>query len=551
MNTKLRGFLIFFTSLFIIVALGLAGYQGYKSYKTNRFIGLGDESVEKGDWAVARYWYQNALDVDNTNNRAISQLCYYADFFRDPNTVEWWKQYVEIEPESQNVKLSYAEILMRHIHLDEAGEMLQSITPEPDLEARYANIYSAYYIATGDLAKAEQYARDAIEKNPDADQLKLNLLNILLRLGSPESVSEINQLLTTLNSKPENLPGVYRILLAYATGRGNWEEALKIAEDLVSLDDSRWDEKVAYLKLLVRFDPDAIPTYLSELKTPPPKLLEGICKVMIETNKAPLMLDWIQTLEDLKHQDNLSYQMCIVELDMALENWTAIIDTFKDQSWQFFNYYREAALSRAYEENGDQGASDRMWSKAQKEARNEGVQELIRLASIIETWPSYEPRWLELLEDMLQNEVYAQWSYNKLQTYYFNAGATRELYRVSQRVHKIRPNDDGIVNNMVMQGLLLGEDLNLQYERAKSLYEKHEGKPIPTSTYAFSLYKQGKAAEAYQLITSLDERYLDIAEIAHYAAVISKAAGHEDEAVKYLEKAKTANLLPEEKALLN
>ena len=224
---------------------------------------------------------------------------------------------------------------------------------------------------------------------------------------------------------------------------------LKVARDLASLEDSRWYEKTAYLKLLIRFEPENISDFLAQLESPEPKLLEGICKVMIEANQAAAMLEWFKTLEP---DSSLSYKMCLAELYAALGEWENLIRTFENDHWQIFDYYREVMLSRAYQAVGEEGLAGRMWSKSLKDVRETGVQELIRLATIVESWPEYEPRWLELLEDMLQNEVYTQWAYNKLQGYYFTNGATRELYRISQRIHKIRPDDGAILNNMVMEG---------------------------------------------------------------------------------------------------
>jgi len=548
MNIKSRGFLISLLCLVLVAVVAYAAYLGYRAFKVHRFNELGAASIEQANWTVARYWYQKALELDENNLEAISQLCFYANFYNDPNTVEWWKHYVTLDPEKQSLKLTYAEILMRHNHLEEAGKVLGGLTPEPDLKARYENAYSAYYIATGKLLEAEKHARSAIELNPEGDALKLNLLNLLLRLGNPESKDEVNSLLSDLTSKPENLAPVYRILLGYSTARGNWEESLKVARDLASLEDSRWDEKTAYLKLLIRFEPEKISDFLSQQEEPEPKLLEGICKVMIEANQAATALEWFKTLEP---DSGLSYKMCLAELYVALGQWEDLIVTFENDQWQIFDYYRQAMLSRAYLAEGRDGASGRMWSQALKDVRETGVQELIRLATIVESWPEYEPRWLELLEDMLQNEVYTQWAYNKLQGYYFTNGATRELYRISQRIHKIRPDDGAILNNMVMEGLLLDENIALQLERAKALYDAHQDKPIPTSTYAFALLKNGKKQEAWDLVKTLDKRHLEIAEIAHYATVIAKATGHDQEASEYAEKAKSATLLPEEKALLD
>ena len=136
MNIKYRGLLISLLSLVLVAVVAFAAYVGYRTFKVHRFNELGAASIEQADWTVARYWYQKALEIDDQNLEAISQLCFYANFYNDPNTVKWWKHYITVDTETQSLQLTYAEILMRHNQLEEAGEVLSQLAPEPDLRGQ-------------------------------------------------------------------------------------------------------------------------------------------------------------------------------------------------------------------------------------------------------------------------------------------------------------------------------------------------------------------------------------------------------------------------------
>ena len=74
--------------------------------------------------------------------------------------------------------------------------------------------------------------------------------------------------------------------------------------------------------------------------------------------------------------------------------------------------------------------------------------------------------------------------------------------------------------------------------------------PVPASTYAFSLYLQGRAAEGLKVLEKLTAQQLENPGIAAYYGLLLSASGEKSKARKYLDLAILTNLLPEEKALV-
>ena len=102
-----------------------------------------------------------------------------------------------------------------------------------------------------------------------------------------------------------------------------------------------------------------------------------------------------------------------------------------------------------------------------------------------------------------------------------------------------------------MIAMLLGAQEFNPYDMSREVYEKSPKNASYASTYAFSLYLQGKYADALKVIQQLTPKELQSPSIAGYCGLILKANGNKAEANDYLNLAFKSQLLPEEKALFD
>jgi Flp pilus assembly protein TadD len=116
---------------------------------------------------------------------------------------------------------------------------------------------------------------------------------------------------------------------------------------------------------------------------------------------------------------------------------------------------------------------------------------------------------------------------------------------------KRSPNDNLLKNNLALTLLLLGRDLPAAHQLALESHTQSAGDSINSSTYAFSLLLQGKPAESRKVMETLGPNVLKVPNIAAYYAIITAATGDKKTARQYLEFSQRADLLPEEKALLD
>ena len=86
---------------------------------------------------------------------------------------------------------------------------------------------------------------------------------------------------------------------------------------------------------------------------------------------------------------------------------------------------------------------------------------------------------------------------------------------------------------------------------AAELYAGETGSPVFASTYALSLYLQGKPQEGLKVLRALTPQALADPAVAVYYGVLLAATGEVEASKEYLQKSDKAFLLPEEMAMVN
>ena len=114
---------------------------------------------------------------------------------------------------------------------------------------------------------------------------------------------------------------------------------------------------------------------------------------------------------------------------------------------------------------------------------------------------------------------------------------------------KRTPSDLSAKNNLAMTAMLLDAKEFKPHDLAREVYQQAPTNSSFAATYAFSLYLQGKKAEALKVMQQIKPKDLERPSIAGYYGLILKATGGGAKAKIYLEKATKAALLREEQEL--
>jgi Flp pilus assembly protein TadD len=137
-----------------------------------------------------------------------------------------------------------------------------------------------------------------------------------------------------------------------------------------------------------------------------------------------------------------------------------------------------------------------------------------------------------------------------LYDFYASRRDTQELYRVLVHLEKVRPTDLSVRNNLAQISLLLNLNPDQACRAAREVYEQEPKNPDYAATYAFSLYLQGDVKKALQALAGFSEGELERPQIAAYYGVLLANSGDFSRAAKFLDLGEKANLLPEEKKLV-
>ena len=125
-----------------------------------------------------------------------------------------------------------------------------------------------------------------------------------------------------------------------------------------------------------------------------------------------------------------------------------------------------------------------------------------------------------------------------------------ELYDVLSRLHESSPNEAPITADLARLGLNLERNVDRSHELAKEAHDRAPNEINCAVTYAFSLYRIGRSAEALAIIQALPGDQLHNPHAAVYTALLLANAGQIDAANDYVAAADD-EIYPEERKVLD
>src|SRR5205085_4263319 len=189
-----------------------------------------------------------------------------------------------------------------------------------------------------------------------------------------------------------------------------------------------------------------------------------------------------------------------------------------------------------------------LWGSAEQLASEQPERELTlaRLASKWELERESEELWLRVAE----NPPARREALEALQRLYRTKNETDKLYNVLQRLHETSPTEAPITADLARLGLNLGQNTDRSHQLAKEAYDRAPNEVNCAVTYAFSLSRLGRNAEALAIIQSLPPERLHDAHAAVYVAHVLVEGNELEGAKDYIEAAEKGKLYPEEKKLV-
>ena len=245
--------------------------------------------------------------------------------------------------------------------------------------------------------------------------------------------------------------------------------------------------------------------------------------------------------------------LAMAEACCAIGDWKRLRGLIRETDWGDLDFLRQAFDLRYFDETSGHSRGSAFagrWERAMVSTRG-NPNAVAMLARLVQGWgwkaEASQLWWLLANRPAGQRPALA--SLFEMQLADKN---TKELYRISRRILQIEPENPVAKNNVAMFALLLGEDLGEAGKRAEENLRVAPTDPALLSTYAFSLYRQNRLAEARAAMEKIPVAALNEPSLAACYGMILAAGGEREKAQHFLDLAmrEKDRLFPEEIALV-
>jgi Flp pilus assembly protein TadD len=543
---------ISFTLAIVCLGGGLALARiGYRTWKQNHLLDQANRFVAKSDTTNAVLCLQQALVVNPSNLKACQLFASMAEKAGSRNAIFWRRRVVELEPNVTPYRIDLAKTALVMGDLTTAKEALLSVGPvgkqNPD-----------YYKALGSLAwgqnqypEAETNFAQAVKLEPDnpVSQMDLAIIRLVAADGTKANVARAN--LEALRTNPVVRLDALRQLTQDASRNNLFHKAVDYARELQQDPKCRFDDRLLYLDMLNQANSTNLEICLSSLQSlaaTNSAAAYGVVGWMAAHTRTKEALVWARSLAP-SVQTNPPLPLVTAECFASVRDWATLDGMLSQQDWRDMDYLRHLLKSISLRAQANGLAASVEWRNSLKSAsrRLEALNDLARRTSAWHWGPELDETLWAIINNFPNEKGAFLFLYDRL----FEAGNTPALHSLLSKVLEFVPSNLELKNNLALVSILVDSRDQHGHDLAHAVFEADPRNVSFLSTYAYSLYCQGKTVEALKLLDSLKSDQLEEPSLAAYYGVILAGSGDHARARHYLELAHNARLLPEERSLLS
>jgi predicted Zn-dependent protease len=541
--------------VFGCLALWFYGRPAYRHYRETRAIERARKALSKGDYRNASLSARQALQANPVNLEACQIMADLAERSRSPFILDWRRRIVEVAPTIPNkLLLAVAALHMQGPPYPLATQTLDDLKDSATGVAAYHAVAAELALRLKRPAEAAAQFEQASRFEPTNELHQLNLAVLRLQSTNAEAASAAQATLEGLRASTNVGFVALRWLVAESLDLNDLSSAERFSRQLLANAHSAPDDRLQHLTILQRSNNPELKTYLAALqKNSLTNAAEvyGISAWMVGHGMVGDALAWLTDCP-AKLRAEQPVPLALVDCYVTKKDWPGLETSLEEQKWGELEFLRFAFLSRSAAELNHKLAADSRWHTAIREA-DDRLGALTALMTMATTWGRVQARE-ELLWHIAQHFPRERWTLRELERLYLAAGNTHGLNKVYSTMASYVPDDLVAKNNLAATSLLLRLNLPKAHELAKEVYTQHPKEaivPSASATYAFSLHLQGRTKEGLGVLEKLKPDALQSPSVALYYGLLLSASGETNKARKYLDIAQKADLLPEEKALVN
>lgn len=537
-----------------LVCLSAVAWSGYcyglprlRLYREQQYAQQALRMLAKGDFKRAMLRAQQVLSLNYSNAIATRVFADLADGFGSPHALYWRQRTLMLMPDATNqIALASTALRVEEFPFPTAVKTLNAIEAAFQQTANYHRVAGALALKLAKLTEAEQHYAEALRLDPASPANRMSLAVVRLQSKNPKLITDSRTTLELLRTDRQLGLVATRSLVAESIDRGEFERAEYLSHQVLTNAQSSFSDRILHLAILNARHSTNFALFLAETEQRAKANAfhcGELAAWMNSSGHAQQALDWLESMPPQSTRQGL-LPIAIADSYVALGKWKELQAYLERSPWTGLEHIRFAMMALAgTKQSGDMRYS-LGWQSAIRFASGSPAA-LNMLAKLFAAWG-----WKERTEDVLwhaaQKYPEQPWPLTSLNILYANQRDTVGMRRVAQAAFQRNPKDSLACNNYVMLSLLTGADVTKAHEHAAQLHATAPKNPVFASTYAFSLYVQGRAKDAVQTLRDLRLDQLDDPSLAAYYGIFLAAAGDKQTAQTYLAKSAKAFLLPEE-----
>jgi predicted Zn-dependent protease len=532
------------------------GSKLYENWRENRWLDRASALLQEGKLTKAAQITRELLKRCPDSLPALSILAETAERQNLEEAVSWRERIARLRPNDAESQLNYASAALRFGQLNVARDALNRVAARDRDSAAFHVVAGWLASAEGNFAEQEEQFAAAVNKQPTNDLYQFNLAALQIRSKHVEKSKNARDTLERLAKITPYRTGALRALLNDAVERNDLKGADNFAQQLQMSPEVTFGDYLLCLNFYRKLDEKKFRLLLERVKPFATRNVSDLGALMEWMNQNGLPGDVAKWVDNLPATEVSSPPASVAVADAyaTVRNWSRLKRWTRTGNWGDAEYARlayEAIAVRHLRSGGASSASsefETLWQSADELSEDEPDHELIlaRLATKWQLESQAEEVWLRVEE----NPSMRREALDNLRELYRAKNETTELYEVLQRLHESSPNEAPITADLARLGLTLNQNIERSHQLAKEAYDRAPNEINCALTYAFSLHRLGRNAEALAIIDSLPPDRLHDPHAAIYVALIMVQASQLDGAKEYIAAAENGKHYPEEKKLL-
>jgi len=531
------------------------GSKLYQSWRENHLLHRATALLQEGKLTKAAQIARELLAQHPDSLPALSILADTAEKQNLEEAVSWRERIAQLRSRDVESQLNLASAALRFGKLDVAREALTRVSPRDRDIAAFHVVAGWLARAEGNLAEQEEQFAAAVNKEANNDLYQFNLAALQIRSKDAGKSKRARDALERLSKMAPYRTGALRALLNDAVERNDLTAADNLAQQLQMSPDVTFGDYLLCLNFYRKLDDKKFRQLLERVKPFAARNasdLAALVEWMNQNGLAGDVVKWIGKLPPAELSSPL-VSIAVAAAYATAKNWSRLKRFTSTGSWGDADYLRLAlqaiAVRRLRSGSSANSEFEKLWQSAYELSENDPQRKLklARLATKLQLESQAEELWLAVEE----NPSSRREALENLRRIYRARNETTKLYEVLQRLHESSPNEAPITVDLARLGLNLEQNVEGSHQLAKEAYSRAPNEVNCAVTYAFSLYRLGRNAEALAVIQSLSPDQLLDPHAAIYAALVLLGAGQLDTAKEYIHAAEDDRVYPEEKKLLD